>query len=173
MKLDGALRYWRDEQGGAAAELGIFLLILVPIFLNLFDIGMYLYERTQVENAAQAGAQAAWATCNKPPATAANCQYLANSVASAVAGSRLGTRVSWDNSAGFPSASDAGYFCPDGANNALTSATEGQDCISTGDDAGYYVKIRVRHDFDPIFDGATVATLFTTPMMRETWIRIE
>jgi Flp pilus assembly protein TadG len=173
MKLGWAWRYWHDEQGGAAAELGIFLLILVPIFLNLFDIGMYLYERTQVENAAQAGAQAAWATCNKPPATAANCPYLANSVASAVAGSRLGTRVSWDNSAGFPSASDAGYFCPDGANNALTAATEGQTCISTDDDAGYYAKIRVRHDFDPIFDGATVATLFTTPMMRETWIRIE
>jgi Flp pilus assembly protein TadG len=176
LKRSALSRYLRDDNGAAAAETAIFVLVLAPIILNLVDLGAYAYKRMQVENAAQAGAQAAWATCTKPPASASNCQYLSSAVTGAVAGTSLSNTVVWSNASAFtgtPPASDAGYFCPDGANNALTASSLGSTCTKTGAKAGYYVKIAVSYPFQPIFTGFSVAALLPTPITRTTWMRIE
>ena len=77
-----------DTSGAAASEFALLAISLVLGLLNAVDMGRYEYQRLQVENAAQAGAQAAWHTCNDPssmlPATgprtagAADCPYGGN-----------------------------------------------------------------------------------------------
>jgi Flp pilus assembly protein TadG len=172
MRLKGSalVRYLHDEHGAAAAETAIFVLVLAPIALNLVDLGVYVYKRMQVENAAQAGAQAAWATCTKPPASATNCPYIASAVTAAVQGTSLGTAVTWSNS---PASTDAGYYCPDGTNNAFVTSSSGATCTNTGASAGYYVKITVSYPFAPVFSGFSVASLLPTPITRTTWMRLE
>jgi Flp pilus assembly protein TadG len=162
--------YLREERGAAAAELGIFVLVLTPIVLNLVDIGVYVYKRMQVENAAQAGAQAAWATCDKAPANSTNCPYLSGAVSGGVQGTSLGAGVTWTNSASY--LSDAGYYCPDGTNNALVASSAGATCTSTGASAGYYVKIIASYAFSPLFTNASVASLLPSPITYTTWTRL-
>jgi Flp pilus assembly protein TadG len=170
LKRSALLRYLHDDHGAAAAETAIFVLVLAPIVLNLAELGIYVYKRMQVENAAQAGAQAAWATCAKPPASATNCPYIASAVLAAVQGTSLGTDVTWSNS---PASTAAGYYCPDGASNSFISVASGTTCTNTGSGAGYYVRINVSYNFQPLFTGFTVASLLPTPITRSTWMRLE
>jgi Flp pilus assembly protein TadG len=170
LKRSALLRYLRDDHGAAAVETAIFVLVLAPIVLNLADLGIYVYRRMQVENAAQAGAQAAWATCTKPPATATNCPYIATAVLAAVQGTSLGTTVSWSNS---PASTNANYYCPDGPDNSLISVASGTTCTTTDAKAGYYVRIDVSYNFQPVFTGFSVASLLPTPITRSTWMRLE
>jgi Flp pilus assembly protein TadG len=163
------VRHWlADEDGAAAAELGIFVLILAPIILNLVDMGSYAYQRMELENAAQAGAQAAWANCTSAPVSA--CTNLSPAVAAAVQSTSLGSNVSWTNSGTY--ASDAGYYCPDGANNAFVAATVSTTCTNTNALAGYYAKISVSFTFRPVFSAPTIASLFPNPITQTTWTRI-
>jgi Flp pilus assembly protein TadG len=175
--IKGVSRYLADERAAAAAEMAIFAIVLAPIFLSLVDMGAYTYQRMQVQNAAQAGVQAAWATCDKVPANATNCPYLSTAVTAAVQGTSLSDTVTWGNAAAFSTspipATDAGYFCPDGTDNALTASSSGATCTSTGDSAGYYVKIDVTYNFSPVFPGVSIASLFSTPITQTTWTRLK
>ena len=49
------------SEGNAAMEFGILAPMLATIFVPLVDLGMAFYQKMQVENAAQAGAQYAMA----------------------------------------------------------------------------------------------------------------
>jgi Flp pilus assembly protein TadG len=164
--------YLRDENGGPAAEMGLFILLLAPIIFNLMDVGVYIYKRMQVQNAAQAGAQAVWAVCTKAPVTATPCSTnVATAVTGGIQSTSLGSGVTWSNSGSF--ATDAAYKCPDGTDNAFTNASSGTSCTSTGAGAGYYAKISVSYAYTPLFAGATVASLLPTPITATTWMRIE
>jgi Flp pilus assembly pilin Flp len=162
-------RWLADENGAAAAELGLFVLIIAPIILNLVDMGSYAYQRMQVENAAQAGAQAAWANCTAPPVS--SCTNLSPAVSAAVQSTSLGSNVSWSNSGTYTS--DAGYYCPDGTNNAFVAATAVTTCTNTTALAGYYAKISVSFTFQPVFSAPTIVSLFPNPITQTTWTRIK
>src|SRR5689334_11588228 len=115
-------RYLRQEDGGPAAETGLFILILAPILLNVMDVGVYIYKRMQVQNAAQAGAQAAWAVCTTASVTATPCSTnIVTAVRGGIQSTSLGTGVTWTNSGSY--ITDAGYRCPDGTNGAFTNST--------------------------------------------------
>jgi Flp pilus assembly protein TadG len=168
----------RQTSGAAAAEFAMFVLILAPLLLNLGDIGYYAYVRMQVENAAQAGAQAAWANCSTKPASSANCPNLSNAVTSAVTSTSLGNLVSWTNSSSmFTGTAPRGVdtYCPTATNstNALVySSSNCSNTSSTGSTPGTYARIDVSYTFRPLFRGATIASLFPATITATTYQRL-
>jgi Flp pilus assembly protein TadG len=61
---------WADRRGVAATEFGFFAIFLSAALANVTDVSIYIYQRMQVENAAEIAAQAALKTCStKLPAT--------------------------------------------------------------------------------------------------------
>src|SRR5208337_1956491 len=60
------LAFIRDDRGTAALEFAAVAMILVTILGNTVDFGVYEYYRTtQVQEAAQVGAQTAWSHCGR------------------------------------------------------------------------------------------------------------
>jgi hypothetical protein len=82
--------------------------------LNAVDLGYYMYQRMEVENAAEVGAQAAWKArydqSTMLPATQ-NCAGLNAAVPAAIQGTTLGNKVSL--AAGYPA---EGCYCVNGSN---------------------------------------------------------
>lgn len=171
-------RWWTEEAGAAAAEFAMFIVFLVPLLLNLIDLGYYVYVRMQVENAAQSGAQAAWANCSKDPASATNCPNLSTAVTSAVQSTNLGTGVTWTNSANMWSGTPPGvtFYCPNSATNSLVQQNAKtpacSSTTSTGTAPGTYAKISVSYTFTPIFSGATIASLLPATITSTTYQRL-
>jgi hypothetical protein len=105
-----------DARAVAGIEFGVTGLLLVIGLLNAVDVGFYAYRRMEVENAAEAGAQKAWNTCNDPssmlPATqlnasgSPNCPGLNAAITTAIQSTTLGTAVSL--ASGYPA---EGYYC--------------------------------------------------------------
>lgn len=166
----------RDDDGAAAAEIGMFVLIVVPLLLNLADLGGYVYQRMEVYNAAQAGAQAAFANCSVKPASSTNCPNMSTAVTSAVRSTILGSDVIWSNSATIWTNPDVTYYCPNSATNSLVSQAGATPMCSattsTNTTPGTYAKITVSYNFRPMFAGATIASLFTTPITTTTYMRL-
>src|SRR5262245_13460584 len=86
-----------DAAGVAGIEFAVTALVLVLGLVNTIDTGYYIFRRMQAENAAQAGAQAAWNTCYDQstmlPATQ-NCPGLNVAITLAIQSTSLGTAVS-------------------------------------------------------------------------------
>jgi len=169
----------RERSGAAAAEFAMFVLILAPLLLNLGDMGFYAYVRMQVENAAQAGAQAAFANCSNTPANSANCPNLSTAVSSAVSSTSLGDKVSWTNkSTMFTGSAPQGVdtYCPSSTNstNAIvyTNSTSCDGTTSTGATPGTYARIDVSYTYTPLFKGATIASLFPATITATTYQRL-
>lgn len=172
-------QFARETSGAAAAEFAMFVLILAPLLLNLGDIGYYAYVRMQVENAAQAGAQAAWANCVNKPATSASCPNLSTAVTSAVTSTSLGSAVSWTNSSTmFTGSAPQGVdtYCPSsaGSTNAIvySNAASCSSTTSTGAPPGTYARIDVSYPYQPLFKGATIASLFPATITATTYQRL-
>jgi Flp pilus assembly protein TadG len=179
----GVRNYLSSESGAAAAEFAMFAVFLAPFILNAADLGMYMYQRLQVEAAAQAGAQAAYATCQSAPVGSQTlvgvCPSFAagGAVDNAITSTALGALVTWDatnaaavRAAGSGAGSDAGPFCPVLATNSLVAQTA--NCSSTSAPPGYYVKITVRYQFRGLFGGATIASLLPSTITRSSWMRL-
>ena len=83
-----------SRKGAAAAEFALVLTLLIVPILNVMDLGLYAWDRIQVDNAAQIGAQAARVACTYSfqPATS-NCPTLHTVVLTAVHSTTLGTSV--------------------------------------------------------------------------------
>ena len=163
-----------DRRGVAAIEFAVFAGLISVGMLNVTDIAVYVYQRMQVEYATQAGAQAAWHTCNlnQLPATT-NCSGLNTAVQNAVQSTSLGTRVTLQS--GSPS---EGYFCVN-SSNALQYVSDVNhkptDCSSVGSPGlqpGDYIQIATTFAYTPMFGGITVAGAFTTPITRTALMRL-
>src|SRR6266702_3493739 len=61
--------FCEDRRGVVAVEFAGAAMFLVLGLLNAVDVGYYTYQRMEVENAAQVGAQTAW----KPVTTRPTC----------------------------------------------------------------------------------------------------
>lgn len=168
MRLQSAIRRLRDDTSGTAAlEFALVGMFLVVGLLNAIDVGYYTYQRMTVENAAQAGAQAAWKNCNDPssmlPATQ-NCttangaaQSLNDAITAAIQSSSLGTAVSLES--GYPA---EGYYCVNssGSMQAVGSlSNKPSDCSAAGVSGvspGDYVQVGVTYSYSPLFPGISV-----------------
>ena len=162
-----------NHRGVAAIEFALFGLFLSVGMLNAADIGIYLYERMEVENATEMGAQAAWKTCpmSQLPATV-NCAGLTAAVTAAVHSTSLGTLVSLQS--GSPS---EGYYCVN-SSNALqymsNVSSKPADCTAAGESSlqpGDYIVVQTTFTYAPLFS-ITVASKFTTPITRTSMMRL-
>src|SRR5215469_15649534 len=102
--------------GTATIEFAFVASILLVLFLNLFDVSMLVWSQMQVDNAAEVGAQAAYANCaGSPVPTTTNCKNMTSDITNAIQSTSLGTNVSL--SGGAPTET---YYCLNGS-NALVS----------------------------------------------------
>lgn len=164
----------RDRQGTAAIEFAIFASILSVATLNVADVSIYIYQRMQVENATEMGAQAAWKTCDMThlPATT-NCSGLSAAVTKSVQSTSLGTRVTLQS--GSPS---EGYYCVNSSNQlqfVSDVSSKPTDCSAAGNaglSPGDYIKVQTTFTYAPLFPNLTVGGLFATPITRTAFMRL-
>jgi|SRR6185437_4334421 len=166
--------FGRDRRGTAAIEFAFFVGFLSVATLNVAEVSIYIYQRMQVENAAQMGAQAVWKTCNTSsllPATT-KCAGLTTALNNSVRSTALGARVQ--------SASPTeAYYCVT-AQNALQymSSVDSKpvDCSAAGNSAAQpadYITIQTTFNYAPMFAGITVGTLFPTTIQQTTTMRLQ
>jgi Flp pilus assembly protein TadG len=169
--------FCRDTRGTAAIEFAGASLLLVAGLLNAVDLGYYEHRRMEVENAAQAGAQAAWATCNDIttmlPATQ-KCAGLNAAVTAAVQSTSLGTAVSL--ASGYPA---EGYYCVNGSNvlqSVGSLSSKPADCSAAGNPGvspGDYIQVGVTFTYAPLFPGVTVMSAWgITSITHASWMRL-
>jgi Flp pilus assembly protein TadG len=170
----GTKAIWADQGGVAAIEFGLFSIFLSLALVNVADVSIYIYQRMQVENATQVGAQAAWKACDLPqlPATV-NCPGLTTAVQNAVQSTSLGTSVALVS--GSPS---EGYYCVN-SSNALqyVSAVSSKpaDCTAAGTPSlqpGDYIQVQTTFPYAPLFPGLSVTGTFVTPINRTAMMRL-
>jgi Flp pilus assembly protein TadG len=163
-----------DQRGTSAIEFSFFAGLLSLGMLNMTDVSIYLYQRMELENAAQMGVQAAWKTCNpnknQLPATT-NCPGLTTAITNAVQSTSLGTSVQ----SGSPA---EGYYCVN-SSNALqyVSAVSSKpaDCTAAGMPSlqpADYIQITAIFTYAPLFPGITVAGTFATPITKTSLMRL-
>ena len=185
MSIRQAIARLRGDEGGVAAlEFALVGTFLVVGLLNAVDVGYYTYQRMTVENAAQAGAQAAWKNCNDPstmlPATV-NCTTqngaaanLNNAITAAIQSSSLGTAVTLLS--GYPA---EGYYCinSSGMLQAVGSlSSRPSDCSAAGNSAlspGDYILVGVTYTYAPLFPGISVmGASGITSITMTAWMRL-
>jgi uncharacterized membrane protein len=166
-----------DRRGVAAVEFASAAMFLVLGLLNAIDVGYYTYQRMEVENAAQVGAQAAWNTCYDPtymlPATK-NCSGLNAAIASAIQSTSRGSAVSLES--GYPA---EGYYCADSA-GVLQSvgnlSSKPANCSAAGNAnvaPGDYVQVGVTLSYAPLFPGVSVMSVWGISSISMTsWMRL-
>jgi len=165
-----------DRRGTAAVEFALAATLLVVALLNAVDFGYYMYQRMEVENAAEAGAQAAWKTCSDQstmlPATE-NCANLTTAVTAAIQHTSLGTAITLTS--GSPA---EGYYCVNASNTlqAVGSlAAKPTDCSSVGRASvspGDYIQVSVTCPYAPLFGISLMTASGITSINMTTWMRL-
>jgi Flp pilus assembly protein TadG len=166
-----------DQRATSAIEFAFFAGLLCIGLLNMTDVSIYIYQRMELENATEMGAQAAWKTCdpnnNQVPATT-NCSGLTTAITNAVQGTSLGTAVSLQS--GSPT---EGYYCVNssGALQYVSGvSSKPADCTVAGSPTlqpGDYITVTASYTYSPLFPGITVASAFTTPIIKTAMMRLE
>jgi Flp pilus assembly protein TadG len=177
--FSAARRYARERRGAAAAEFALVVTLLIVPILNVMDLGLYAWDKVQVDNAAQIGAQGARAACTYSfqPATV-NCPGLSSAVQMAVHSTSLGTGVT--------STTAEHYVCYVSGQLKIVSdppATPPTDCSqqdsngnniggSNTEKPGDYILVTTSYTYAPIFSAVSIASVLNTPITSTSWIRI-
>jgi Flp pilus assembly protein TadG len=164
-----------DANGLAAVDFAITATTLVFGLLNAVDLGYYIYRRMEVENAADAGAQAAMKTCdqNALPATT-NCSGLNDAIKSAIHNTSLGTAVSL--ASGYPT---EGYYCTNSSNvlQYMSSVSSKPANCSAAGNAGAspadYLQVQVAAPYQPLFGVSVLGPLGWTSISMTSWMRMD
>lgn len=173
--VDKLARLNGDQRGTAAIEFSVFAGLVSFAVLNTTDISIYMFQRMELQNAAQVGVQAAWKTCDIAhlPATT-NCPGLTNAITKAVQSTSLGTGVTLQS--GSPS---EGYYCVN-SSNALQRmsdvSSKPADCSAAGNPTlqpSDYITITATYTYKPLFPGLTVAGKLTTPITQTAFMRLD
>jgi Flp pilus assembly protein TadG len=164
-----------DERGVAAIEFSFFAALLCFGLLNTADIGIYIYKRMELENAAQTAAEWVLTNCspNNLPATT-QCANLTSNITNAMQSTSLGNQITL--ASGSPA---EGYYCVN-SSNALqyvsTVSNPPADCTAAGMPGlqpADYIQITAQYSYAPLFPGITVASAFTTPITKTSLIRLD
>jgi Flp pilus assembly protein TadG len=166
--------FGKDEGGAAMIELALVGTFLTACVLNVAETAHYAYQASEVNAAAQAGAEAALNACDTAhtPATI-NCAGLNAAVTTAVQGTSLGSQVAING------AITEGYYCLTTA-GALQKAGEASDkpadCSGVQNNTGgspiLYLQAPVTFTYQPIFPGLTIVQTFAAAITRTAWMRM-
>lgn len=175
MRLAGS--FHKDIGGLAAIEFALIASFLAVSLLNVSDLAIYMFDKMELENATQMGAQSAWATCTgtsgQLPATV-NCSGLSGAMTAAIQSTSLGTAPTLVT--GYPS---EGYYCVDGSGTlslvGAVTASEPGDCTAAGSSStkpGDYLAVRASYRFTPLFGGVSIASFLPATISDTTWVRL-
>ena len=169
--------FLRETRGAAAVEMALTVTLLTIPLLNITDLALYAYQRMQVENAAQMGAQQAWTNCSTASAFTSGCPDPNALVTAAIRSTSLGNGVTM--ASGYPTAA---YYCTTTAGAlsqvAAYSAAQAKCSTYTGSWsdptalAAGYVQISVTYSFTSAFSGVSVASLLPSPITKTTYTRV-
>jgi Flp pilus assembly protein TadG len=168
-------RFRRDQRGVAAIELALVGGLFILGGMSAVEVGRYAYETSEVNAAAQAGAQAAAVACDldHTPATV-NCPGLNSAVTTAIQSTQLGSQVTLSG------AIKEAYYCLDGANTLQYAGAIGAapaDCSGVANTAAtaqptIYLQVKVAAPFQSLFPGLTIAQSFAASIKRTAWMRM-
>ena len=164
-----------DERGVSAIEFSLFAGLLAFGLLNTADVGIYIYKRMELQNAAQTAAEWVLTNCspNNLPATT-QCTNLTSNVTNAMQGTSLGNKITLVS--GYPA---EGYYCVNSSNTlqwVSTVSNPPADCTAAGTPSlqpADYIQITAQYSYAPLFPGITVASAFTTPITQSTLMRLD
>ena len=150
------------------------------VLLNVVDLSSYIWTKMQVDLAAHEAVGAARVLCDTaaelPATVKCGATTLSNAMTAAAQSTTLGTGVSLVSAN-----TDERYYCATAAGVltqvALASGTPPANCSATvaGSTSapGLYIKATASRAFTPVFPGASVASLLTTPITRTAWLRLQ
>lgn len=184
------LDFCRGEQGTAATEMMLWTGLMMMPIANAVDLGLYMYQRMQVETAANAAVSAAWHDCNPtaatpaPPPAITTCKAAVSSVITdmqtAAQSTSLGTAVS------LPTANiSEGYYCADSsgalvlmtqigtAANPPKSNPSIPNCPGATTPAGDYIFATVTFTYTPLLSNASILSLIGGTTSRTAWMRLD
>lgn len=197
-----ALRaYCRDERGASAVELALWLTFMIWPFMNVVDMGYYVFQVMQVRAAAQAAADTAQTMCGQvgkvPAATQCNTlsPTLITEMTTAAHSTFLGSNVSFTTgttAGASDSAPYEGYYCTNTSNTLVVAtntsdpwlisgsnvATEPTDCsTAVGGDTDVpadYVIVTATYAYTPFFKNISLVSLFqaNSTITQTAWMRI-
>lgn len=131
----------RDRKGAAAAEFALVVPLLALMVILSVDIGMGVFSKMQVEDAAQAGAQ--YAILHG---------FDSTSISSAV--------TSATNNSGISASPAPSQFCGCPSLTGVTSTSCSSIC-STGNAPGTYVTVSAQGSYSTLVNYAIVPTNYT------------
>lgn len=169
------MRRWvKDEGGAAAAELALWLTVMVVLAFSVVELALYSQRRAQVELAAQAAAAAAWKLCGMAPASCST--GLVAPMTQAAQGTSLGsgvTIVSGQSSEGWYCVDGGGGLALQGSTAALGTAPANQTtCPGNTSKPGDYVRVQVSYTHTPLYSALAVNSLLPSPITKEAWMRL-
>jgi Flp pilus assembly protein TadG len=130
-----------DTSGAAAIEFGIVIPLLALMVVSVADIGIAVYRKMQVEDAAQAGAQYAIAR-----------GYDTNGISNAV--------TSATNSTAVTASPPPVQFCGCPTNTGVSTVSCGSFCTG-GALAGTYATVSAQATYDTLINYQIVPTSYT------------
>jgi Flp pilus assembly protein TadG len=165
----------RKDGGVAAIEMALIGGLFFIGMMNATDVGRYAYEASEVNAAAQAGAQAALKACDvaHTPATI-NCPGLQSAVTTAIQTTPLAANLTIDG------AITEGYYCLDAQNNLQLAGPAGSEPANCSGVANanpqaaptLYLQVPVTYTFRPLFPNLTIAQTFAPAIKRTAWMRM-
>lgn len=163
-----------DTRGVASVEFAIVAVFMMTAMLNAADVGSYVYQAMEVENAAQMAAQTALQGCTalQVPVTT-KCPGFAAKVTTAITSTSLGTGITLSGS----SPAEA-YYCVNATNTLVLVGALGAkpaNCSAVGAATvapGDYVVVTVTYTYAPIMTGASVVAFLQTPIVRSAMMRV-
>jgi Flp pilus assembly protein TadG len=131
----------RDTAGAAAIEFGIMIPLLSLMVVSVTDIGLAVYRKMQIEDAAQTGAQYAIVRGFDPTG-------ISNAVTSAT------------NSSSISASPSPVQFCGCPTSTGLSTVTCGTVCTG-GAQAGTYARVSAQGTYHTLINYQVVATTYT------------
>jgi Flp pilus assembly protein TadG len=162
------------DRGAAAIEFAFIGGLMSVAMLNTADISVYLFDRLQVQNASEMGAQAGLKACDLThlPATK-NCAGFTTAVTAAIQSTALKGKVAlFDNS---PS---EGFYCVNSVNKLQYVSdvnSKPADCSAAGMPnltPADYILVQTTFTYAPLFPGMTVTSALPATITKTAWMRM-
>jgi hypothetical protein len=163
--MSPSLSQWaREERGAAAVEFVAWMVIVLWPLLNVCDLGLYVFQKMQVDNAGQAAVTQLFNNCGQTTVSPilANCSStkVANGLSSGVSSTSLGANVT------APYKTECvGGALRSGGDPGVTACPSG---MTTGD----FIGVTVSYTYHPLFPNLTVTSIMPSAMGRTVWMRM-
>jgi Flp pilus assembly pilin Flp len=165
-------RFSRDEQGVAAIEASMVIVVFFAGLVNTVELARYGFSSMEFASATQAGATAAYANCDPAhvPATT-KCPNLQTAVTTAVQSTALGDKVS------LKGLMTEGWYCIAAGELEYAGPVSSKpaDCSGVPGAVGspaLYLGVNTTYTYEPIFPDITVVAALPKTMLRTSWMRM-